>query len=91
MLDVLNNEINNDNCFHAGQRCLETGITEVNLQLTAEDMKKERMKTFVESIRNTGLILEEPEQYKPYNPHYIHNRDLKMKNVPVKPWTIIDE
>ena len=54
-------------------------------------MKKERMKTFVESIRNTGLILEEPEQYKPYNPHYIHNRDLKMKNVPVKPWTIIDE
>ena len=54
-------------------------------------MKKERMKTFVESIRNTGLILEEPEQYKTYNPHYIHNRDLKMKNVPVKPWTIIDE
>ena len=61
------------------------------MQKIAEDMKKERMKTFVESIRNTGLILEEPEQYKPDNPYYIQKGDLKMKYVPVKPWTIIDE
>ncbi len=74
----------------SGQRCLETGVTEVNLQLTAEDMKKERMRTFVESIQNTGLLLQEPEQYKPYNPYYIRDRDGKGK-VPLKPWTIVDE
>ena len=77
--------------FHVfpGQRCLETGVTEVNLQLRPEDMKKERMQTFIESIKNTGLLLEEPDQYKPYNPYY--TKDREGKGVPVKPWTIIDD
>ena len=77
--------------FHIipGQRCLETGVTEVNLQLRPEDMKKERMQTFIESIQNTVLLLEEPEQYKPYNPYY--TKDREGKGVPVKPWSIIDE
>merc|ERR1719412_1750399 len=72
-----------------GQRCLETGVTEVSLQLRPEDFKKERMQTFVESIKNTGLLLEEPAQYEPYDPYY--TKDRKGKGVPVKPWTIIDE
>merc|ERR1719219_2813954 len=36
-----------------GQRCLETGITEVTLQLTFEDQEKERMKEFVKAIKDT--------------------------------------
>ena len=59
------------------------------LQITAEDLMKERMHTFVESIRNTGLILEEPEQYEPFNPHGHMPEDKGVP--PVKPWTIIDE
>ena len=47
------------------------------------------MQTFVDSIKNTGLVLEEPAQYEPYDPYYI--KDRKGKGVPVKPWTIIDE
>ena len=73
-----------------GQRCLETGITEVHLQVRPEDMKKERMRTFVESIQHTGLFLSESEQYKPYNPHSMSPTDGK-KCPPVKPWSIIDE
>ena len=73
-----------------GQRALETGITEVSLQLRPEDMKKERMRTFVESIQNTGLLLEEPAQYKPNNPH--HTKEREGKGTPsIKPWTIVDE
>ena len=52
-------------------------------------MKKERMRTFVESIQQTGLVLSEPEQYKPYNPHSISPTDSK-RCPPVKPWSIID-
>ena len=73
-----------------GQRALETGITEVSLQLRPEDMKKERMRTFVESIQNTGLLLEEPAQYRPNNPH--HTKEREGKGTPsIKPWTIVDE
>ena len=74
-----------------GQRCLETGVTEVSLQITPEDMKKVRMKTFVESIQDTGLMLQEPDQYQPYNPHLAIRPSDSAKGVPVKPWTIIDE
>ena len=53
-------------------------------------MKKERMRTFVESIQNTGLLLEEPAQYKPNNPH--HTKEREGKGTPsIKPWTIVDE
>jgi len=72
-----------------GQRCLETGITEVCLQLAPEDLKKERMGNFVKAIRETGLILEEPSQYKPYDPH-AELHDLK-KIVPIKPWEVLDD
>merc|ERR1712029_327120 len=73
-----------------GQRCLETGITEVSLQLRPEDMKKERMQTFVESIENTGLLLNEPKQYKPYNAHPRVPPGKEKRYPPVKPWSIIE-
>jgi len=71
-----------------GQRCLETGISEVYLQLSPQELQKERMGNFVKAIKETGLILEEPAQYKPYDPHAdLH--DLQKK-VPIKPWEVLD-
>ena len=51
--------------------------------------EKERMKEFVKAIKDTGLILEEPDQYKPLNPH----ADLHdvSKVPPAKPWEIVDQ
>ena len=72
-----------------GKRCLETGINEVHLQISKEDLKKERMVNFVEAIKETGLILQEPEQYKPYDP-YRNLHDLKP-NASVRPWEILDK
>ena len=77
-----------------GQRCLETGVTEVSLLLRPEDMKKERMNTFIQSIQNTGLVLKEPDQYKPHNPFQVgayHQKALQGKGPPVKPWSIVEE
>ena len=77
-----------------GQRCLETGVTEVSLLLRPEDMKKERMNTFIQSIQNTGLVLKEPDQYKPHNPYHVgayHQKALQGKGPPVKPWSIVEE
>ena len=47
------------------------------------------MKEFVKAIKDTGLILEEPDQYKPLNPH----ADLHdvSKVPPAKPWEIVDQ
>merc|ERR1711973_782629 len=72
-----------------GQRCLETGITEVTLQIEPKDLEKDRMANFVQAIKDTGLILEEPDQYKPLNPH----ADLHdvSKVPPAKPWEIVDQ
>ena len=72
-----------------GQRCLETGITEVTLQLEPEDLKKDRMANFVQAIKDTGLILQEPDQYKPHNPH--KNLHDVSKIPPVKPWEVVDK
>ena len=60
------------------------------LQLRPEDMKKERMHTFVESIKDSGLLLSEANQYKPYNPHPITVTPKKL-HPPVKPWSIVDD
>merc|ERR1712212_1043363 len=51
-----------------GVRCLETGITEVCLLVDNDSMEKEKMKTFIQEVRNTGLILKEPDQFTPNNP-----------------------
>ena len=57
-------------------------------------MKKERMTTFIQSIQNTGLVLKEPDQYKPHNPFQVgayHQKALQGKGPPVKPWSIVEE
>ena len=72
-----------------GKRCLETGISEVTLQLKDDDLTKDRMANFVEAIKATGLILEEPDQYQPFNPHADLHDVAKVP--PVKPWEIVDK
>ena len=72
-----------------GLRCLETGITEVCLQLAPEDLNKDRMGNFVKAIKETGLILEEPPQYKPFDPHADLDDDKKV--VPIKPWEVLED
>ena len=72
-----------------GVRCLETGITEVCLLVDKDSMEKEKMKTFVQEVRNTGLILKEPDQFKPNNP-FQGILATQYKNR-IKPWEIVDE
>jgi hypothetical protein len=76
-------------CPFSGQRCLETGITEVFLQISEEDLKKERMRMFLDAIKNTGVSLEEGEQFKPNFPH--HNLEFSKFKTHIKPWEVIDE
>ena len=73
----------------SGVRCLETGITEVRLNVDAEAMEKDKMKTFVEEVRNTGLMLREPREYYPNNPFY--GNEATNKGARIKPWEIVDE
>ena len=73
-----------------GQRCLETGISEVHLQIQPEDLKKERMRNFVDAIEATGLILQEPDQYFPFNPHANILSPDETGKVPVRPWEVKD-
>ncbi len=72
-----------------GQRCLETGVLEVALQIDDEDLKKEKMKDFVKAIRSTGLILTEGKQYHQCNVHKNLSDFGKMKSV--RPWEFVDE
>ena len=73
----------------SGVRCLETGITEVRLNVDAEAMEKDKMKTFVEEVRNTGLMLREPREYYPNNPFY--GNEATAQGARIKPWEIVDE
>ena len=73
----------------SGVRCLETGITEVRLNVDAEAMEKDKMKTFVEEVRNTGLMLREPREYYPNNPFY--GNEATSQGARIKPWEIVDE
>ena len=72
-----------------GQRCLETGITEVELLLDKEALEKDKMKTFIQSIKETGLSLQEPRQFQPNNPFYkVHTGRYKTH---IKPWEVVEE
>jgi large subunit ribosomal protein L18 len=46
------------------QRCLETGVSEVFLQLSEEDTDKERMRNFVDAILSSGLVVGEGPEYR---------------------------
>ena len=69
------------------QRALETGITEVRLDFRPDDLKKERMKMFIDTIKEAGLILSERKQYHQNDPH----RGLSNWSQSMKPWNVVDE
>ncbi len=70
-----------------GQRCLETGVREVHLKVEAEDMEKERMRKFVEAVRESGLVIGEGPEYRQENPH----RRLSNWKPSLKAWEYTDE
>eukprot|EP00088_Acartia_fossae_P007866 TRINITY_DN13697_c0_g1_i3.p1 TRINITY_DN13697_c0_g1~~TRINITY_DN13697_c0_g1_i3.p1 ORF type:complete len:203 (-),score=20.72 TRINITY_DN13697_c0_g1_i3:122-730(-) len=70
------------------RRCLETGIREVSLHLTSEEMKKEKMKKFISVIEESGIILSEPDMYRADNPHKDDTYDIPERKV--KPWTVLE-
>ena len=70
------------------QRCLETGVSEVYLEVSEEDKTKEKMVKFIDVIEQSGLSLTEPEVYQPVNPHIANHRKIQYKKV--KPWTVME-
>ena len=70
------------------QRCLETGVSEVFLDVSAEDKAKEKMVKFIDVIEQSGLSLEEPAVYMPTNPHISTFRKIQPRRV--KPWTVLE-
>ena len=59
------------------QRCLETGVSEVFLQVSEEDREKEKMVKFIDVIEQSGLSLSEPDMYVPTNPHIANHRKIQ--------------
>jgi hypothetical protein len=47
------------------------------------------MRMFLDAIKNTGVSLEEGEQFKPNFPH--HNLEFSKFKTHIKPWEVIDE
>merc|ERR1712029_687773 len=70
------------------QRCLETGVSEVYLDVSEEDKVKEKMVKFIDVIEQSGLSLSEPKVYQPINPHIVNHRRIQHKRV--KPWTVLE-
>ena len=70
------------------QRCLETGVSEVYLDVSNEDRVKEKMVKFIDVIEQSGLSLSEPKVYQPINPHIVNHRRIQHKRV--KPWTVLE-
>ena len=70
----------------SGQRCLETGISHVKLLVDEKSMEKGKMKIFVEAIKNSGLNLNEGEQFEPNNP--FENLSFSRYETNIKPWEV---
>eukprot|EP00090_Calanus_glacialis_P028310 TRINITY_DN45519_c0_g1_i1.p1 TRINITY_DN45519_c0_g1~~TRINITY_DN45519_c0_g1_i1.p1 ORF type:complete len:208 (-),score=65.62 TRINITY_DN45519_c0_g1_i1:29-619(-) len=70
------------------QRCLETGVSEVYLEVSEEDKEKEKMVKFIDVIEQSGLSLSEAEVYQPTNPHISNHRTIQHKKV--QPWTVLE-
>ena len=70
------------------QRCLETGVNEVHLEVSQEDREKEKMVKFIEVIESSGLSLKEAEVYMPTNPHITNHRTIQHRKV--QPWTVLE-
>ena len=70
------------------QRCLETGVSEVHLEVSQEDREKEKMIKFIDVIESSGLSLREANVYMPTNPHISNHRNIQRKRV--QPWTVLE-
>ena len=70
------------------QRCLETGVSEVFLDVSEEDKAKEKMVKFIDVIEQSGLSLSEADVYMPTNPHIPNHRNIQPQRV--KPWTVLE-
>ena len=70
------------------QRCLETGVSEVRLEVSQEDREKEKMIKFIDVIESSGLSLREAGVYMPTNPHISNHRSIPRKRV--QPWTVLE-
>jgi len=68
-----------------GQRLLETGITSVFHEIKEDDLKKERMQVFYNSVKSTGIVLSEGPQYNQNPPFRILGPNYVTH---VKPWEI---
>ena len=55
--------------------------------MSEQDLKKERMRKFVEAVEGSGLTLSEGAPYKQVDPH----RSDSNFNKRFKPWEVIDE
>ena len=62
-------------------------MSEVFIELSEDDLKKERMRMFVEGIKAQGITLEEGPVYVQNNPH----RMLAMYKKHHQPWKTVDE
>eukprot|EP00088_Acartia_fossae_P044913 TRINITY_DN4796_c0_g1_i10.p1 TRINITY_DN4796_c0_g1~~TRINITY_DN4796_c0_g1_i10.p1 ORF type:complete len:204 (+),score=35.13 TRINITY_DN4796_c0_g1_i10:42-653(+) len=71
------------------QRCLESGISEVFLDVDPSELEKDKMKKFIQIIEDSGLSLSEPDVYEPHNPY--KNEFYEMKPKAVKPWTVTEQ
>ena len=47
------------------RRCFESGIQYVHCDFTDEEITSKKLKTFIESLKSSGLILREPEFFVP--------------------------
>ena len=63
------------------QRCLETGVSEVYLDVSDEDKTKEKMVKFIDVIEQSGLSLSEANVYMPTNPHISNHRQIQPKRL----------
>ena len=70
------------------QRCLETGVSEVHLEVSQEDREKEKMIKFIDVIESSGLSLREANVYMPTNPHISNPRNIQRRRV--QPWTVLE-
>ena len=57
------------------------------MEVRDEDLKKERMRKFVEAVKDSGLNLSEGPPYKQLDPHRSESNFDKR----FKPWEVIDE
>lgn len=65
------------------QRCLESGITEMQTDFVSNVPKSEKLSSFLKVMEDNGIILVEPERFEGYKPWDMHR--------PEKPWEVIED